>query len=386
VMDAEKTVGVILSSCPGVTRQQIMDRLGVERFKTGGLISDETLLRMIAAELGCVVAGDVVSPSLYSFGDLLPGLGNVTVVGRVVAVFPSRAFNGIKKGKFASLLLADRTGVLRVVLWNDKADLTESGTVKVGQIVRFLHGYTREDFSGNVELHAGDKCTVEVNPAGVDVKDYPSIRAFTLRIRELADSQKNQKVNVSGLVKAMFSVSAFERPDSGVGKVLRFLLSDGMDQVSVVVWNEKVDEFQQAFAEGSFVQLVNAKLKRTDNGLEVHVDAGTYMEKVSPTDVFSDIVGLKEKMDSVNVEGEVASKPTFKSVKTSSGENVDLAVFELKDNTGTIWVTAWRQHAKTVEPLALGKRVRIKNAYVKRGFSEQLEISTRNSTVIETAE
>ena len=77
---------------------------------------------------------------------MIPGLSNISVVGRVVAVFSPRAFNGNRKGRFASLLIADESGVLRVVLWNEKAGLAESGGVKVGEIIRFRHGYTREDY------------------------------------------------------------------------------------------------------------------------------------------------------------------------------------------------------------------------------------------------
>ncbi|MGC9095532.1 MAG: OB-fold nucleic acid binding domain-containing protein, partial [Candidatus Bathyarchaeia archaeon] len=85
----------------------------------------------------------------------------------------------------------------------------------------------------------------------------------------------------------------------------------------------------------------------------------------------------------VNVEGTVATKPMLRNVKTSGGEIVKLAVFELKDETGKIWVSAWRKNAETVSNLKVGEKITIKNAYVKKGFGDQLEISTRSTTLIE---
>jgi len=384
VMNAEEMVCKILLTCPGMTRQQILERLEGARKKTGGLISDDALLRLVAAELDCSIFANETSTPLLRFVDLLPGLGNVTVVGRVVAVFPPKAFDGIRKGKVASVLITDRSGLLRVILWNDKADITESGVVEIGQVVRFAHGYTRHDMSGNVELHAGENCEVQANPQDVDEKDYPTISTFNTRIQELARFGKNARVNIAGTMKNPSTVSTFERQDSSVGKVVRFTLADATGEIRVVVWNEKVGELEHKLKDCTAVQIIGARLKEgMDMGLEVHVDNGTYLEPLSSDETFSEIASVKQGMNEVNVRGEVASKPVVRNVKTSAGETVELALFELKDNTGTVRIAAWRLHAATAKSLTVGSRVALKNAYAKKGFGEQLEISTRNSTSLE---
>ncbi len=381
-MTAKKMIEQILATHPEISREQILERLDREKTKTGSFISDDVLLRMIAAEFGVEVSKEARTLTL-SIRDLIPGLNDVTVVGRVVAVFPSKTFEANKSGKVASLLIADENSILRIVLWNDKTEVMESGKVKVGHIIRFSHGYTKEDYSGRVELHIRKRSEIEINPKDVEAKDYPTISKFVTKIGEITQSHKNKRANITGTVKKLFPISTFTRRDSTSGKVMRFIFADETGEIPVVVWNEKVDELEETLRKGVKLQLVNAKVKKTiSKGLEIHVNSQTYVEAIKSTERFSKIADLREGLQHVNVKGAVATKQMLRNVKTSKAELVKLAVFEVKDETGKIWVSAWRKHADTVSNLKVGDKVTIKNAYVKKGFGEQLEISTRNKTNI----
>jgi DNA polymerase III alpha subunit len=259
----------------------------------------------------------------------------------------------------------------------------QSGEIKVGQIVRFSRGYTREDRGGRVELHIGGKSEIEINPQGVEARDYPTISRFTTRIGNIGQALRNKKVNVMGTVKELFSASTFQRPDSRFGKVMRLTLAEDASEIPVVVWNEKVDELEKTLRKGVRLQIVNAKVKKAIGGSqEIHVDAETYVETLAPEEEFLKIASLKESLNRLNVEGTVVTKPMLRDVKTSKGELVKLVAFELGDETGRIWVSAWRMHADSVKDLKIGDRIIVKNAYVKKGFGDQLELSTRNTTSI----
>jgi replication factor A1 len=382
-MTAEDIVSEILSKCPDVSRDQILERLEREKRRTGGFISDRALLRLIAAEFGCQTPIDKTVAPLLAITDLVPGLNDVTIIGRVVAVFSSKSFDGNRKGKLASLLVADKSGVLRVVLWNDKASMVESRKVKVGQIIRLSHGYTREDYRGTVEMHVGEKCEVEIDPKDVKVHDFPTARKLSVKIGSLKGMGRNKKVSVVGSVKKLFPVTTFERQDSTCGKVMRFVLSDDTGEVPVVVWNEKVDELDDVLKVGLQLQIVNAKIKKAlGEGSELQVDSLTYVGVPSPDEEVSKLAELSEGMSRVNVEGEVASKPLIREVKTSKQGLLRVATFELKDDTGRVWVSAWQKHAESVKDLKVGDKLIMRDAYVKRGFNDQIELSTRNTTSI----
>lgn len=381
-MFTERIIDQILLKHPEISSEKLLERLGKERKKMGGLISDETLLRILAAELGVEIANnETFTPNLL-IADLIPSLNDISVTGRVVAIFPPKTFEGKRSGKLASLFIADKSGMLRVVLWDSKVSLVESNKLKVGQISRFLHGYTREDRSGKVELHIGEKGDVEIDPLDVDAKNFV-VQIPNVKICEISSANKNKRLNVAGTVKELFVASDFQRQDASSGRVMRFVLADATGEIAVVVWNEKVSEIEGVLERGVRLQIVQAKAKKAlGDKMEIHVDAGTFVGIAEGEGSFLTIAELNEGSSHVDVQGEVATKSRLREVKTSKGEVVRLAVFELKDASDRIWVSAWREHADTVKDLEVGDRVSLRDVFVKKGFGDQLEVSTRASTSI----
>jgi len=279
-MTVEEIISEILSKRPDVSRDQLLEALGSERSKTGGLIADVTLLRLIAARHGVEVPSEGIINRKLSIGILIPQLNDVTICGRVIAVSPTRTFEGAKSGKYASLTIADRDGTLRIMLWNDKVNLVESGELRVGLVARFSHGYTRSDRNGGTELHLSEKSKIEINPQDLTAEDFPTVDGVATKIKEIDESQLI--LHLSGRVKEVSPVSTFTRQDQTSGKVGRFVLSDETGDVAVVVWNEKAEELEKTLKRDAKVRLVNGKVKAASaGGFEVHVDAGTYVE-VSP--------------------------------------------------------------------------------------------------------
>ena len=378
-MTTQDIIEKILAKNPEISQEQILEKLKAEKSRTGGLLGDETLLRLIAAKYGVEVQQNTVhNNGNLSTSRLFAGLNDVTVAGRLIAVYPVRTFEGEKSGKFATLMVADNGGVLRVVLWNDKADLVEKGELKAEQAVRLLHGYTREDRYGRVELHLGVKSQIEIEPKE-KASEYPTIDKFTTKIGSLSKTSGN--VHLSGTVKTVLGVTSFTRSDSSDGTVMRFALADDSGEVTVVAWNEKAQELEKTLKVNACLQLVNAKVKETQNGgLEVHVDSNTYVNVQAAALQLTKIANLTENQ-SVNVEGAVSTGPESKEVTTSKGETVKLTVFELKDDSGTVRVSAWRQHAEALNGLKIGEKLLLENAYVKKGFGDKMELTTRTATV-----
>ncbi|MEM3617398.1 MAG: OB-fold nucleic acid binding domain-containing protein [Candidatus Bathyarchaeia archaeon] len=386
MVDVESIISQITSKLKGVSREEILKRLEEKRQKTGGLISNEVLLRTIAAELGVEIAANKTEEPTLLISNLVPGLSDVTVAGRVIATFPPKDFGKGKKSekaKTASLIIADKSGTIHVVLWNDKTVYAEKDKVRIGQILRFRHGYTKEGRLGNIELHIGEKGEIEIEPKDAEAELFPKITELATKAGAL-DAFKNKRVNIIGEVKKVSRASAFTRQDSTAGKVMRLMLADETGEISVVIWNDKVDEAEKLAKEGVKLYIANAKVKKAlDGSLELHIDSRSYLNIFTEEPEFLKIAELEDGLRGICVKGEVATKPLIREVKTLRGETVKLAVFEIKDETGRIWVSAWRKNVEIAANLKVGSKIAIKNANVKKGFGDQLEISTQKTTTLE---
>lgn len=275
-MTAGEIINQILAKHPEVSQDQILETLQAEKNKTGGLIAETTLLRLIAARYGVEIRQRKITHQL-SITHLIPGLNNVTIIGRVLAVYSPRTFEGERSGKFVNLLIADKDALLRVVLWNDKVNLVESNQLKAGQIARFSHGYTREGLKGKTELHLGGKSQIEIQPQDAKADEYPSISRFATKISEI--TAPRNIIYLSGTVTMVYPASTFTRSDTSTGTVLRLTLSDGTGEIPVVAWNEKAEELEKKIKVNACLHLINGWIKETANGaFEVHVNSYTYVE------------------------------------------------------------------------------------------------------------
>lgn len=376
----EEIVQHVLSQRSILTREEILAAIEKKRVASEGLLTEEAAARLVAAELGVEMKLEERLPTIR-ISQLVSGLNDVTVSGRVLFVYKPRASVSPEKGvRMAKLLIGDKTGTVSVVLWDDKAGLAEG--VRRAQILKVVHGYVRRSKTGEVELHVGQRGDIQTLSPEVGEGDFPEVEDFCTKIEAI--SERDRRVHVKGVMRMVSAVSTFQRRDGAAGKVARALLEDGSGQIPAVFWNEKAEDLGEV-KEGAVVLLLNARVRRNrqDGKLELHVEGFAHAEVLHHSGDSLRLGDLVEGMQIVSIEGVVASKPILREVTTKRGEKVSVASFELEDAHGRVWVSAWREHAKRIEGLGVGARMRLRDVFVRRGFGGQLEISTRASSAID---
>ena len=268
-MQIKEIIKIVTLARPEISREDLLKMIEKKKEELGKYFTEEAIAKIIASELGVKIPEEKEEKLEISIKNLIAGLNDVTVSGRITSIYPIQTFRrGLdKEGRIARLVLSDDAEEINIVLWNEKADLIEKGILKKGQKIRVSHGYTRESFRGGIELHVGENGEIEI------------LEESFLKIGELK-------------------------------------IGDGP----------------------------------------------------------------------INIKGRVASqKPLIRKVKTSKGENVLLASFEIEDETGKAWVSIWRELAEKLEKenLKKGTTIKLKNFYVKKGFSEGIEIFSRKNSSYE---
>lgn len=288
-MDLEQVVQRILLVRRDVTREEVLRKIYEKKRSAEGYFLDEAAARIVAFELGVEIPRNDVEPSWteLSIENLVSGLSDVTVTGRVITVYPVLTFSrsDLTEGKVARLLIADKTGTLKTVLWDDRVSLIEEEKISSGQIIRVLHGYVREGLDGKLELHVGTRGEIHISPADLVKSEYPPITSFIEKISSITGKRK--KANISGTVLGIHHASEFQRANGTSGKVRRLQLQDETGKIAVVFWNQKADELGNV-EKGDRLQIMNGRVKEMTDGLvEIHVDNATQIEKnVKKTEKF----------------------------------------------------------------------------------------------------
>jgi len=265
-MSIETIIEKILQFRQDLTREEVLKRIQEKKEMAEGFLTNEVAVRLVASELGVEILRESFRHEIL-FKDLISGLNDVTVIGRITHIYPVQTFvrSDMIEGKVAHLLISDKTDELKVVLWNDKASIAESGKVDEGQMVRVSHGYTREGRNGKLELHLSERGDLQV---------------------------------------------------------------------------------------------------------------------LSPEEETVRIVEIKTEGGPITVEGVIATTPDRREV-TVRTEKIAVTSFDLSDETGKIRVSLWRKLANNVKDFNVGTKIRIKNVYVRKGFGDQLELTSRSATSIE---
>ncbi len=384
-MPLEDIIQKILSFRSDMTREELQKMIEAKVEEAKGFLTQESAARAVAVELG-VEQLKIPSTHRITVKDLVSGLGDVTISARIIYVGPLQKISNQdeKEVKLRHLVIADKTGELRVVIWEHKADLADSLSL-LGHVAQFSHGYVRTGYNGRLELSIGSKGSIEVASSDVSRDDFPLLTEFHKKIGELTKDAK--KVNVIGSVAGVHPASSFSREDSKEGMLKKLELQDETGIVTIVFWNSKVQESAD-IKSGSLLQVFGAKVKESLNGgVELHVDSsvgfvllkelpGGYENFSSnPTKIRDLKPGLK-----VMVEGNVVTQPVIKEVTTSQNEKINLASFELDDETGRIKVLLWRDFVVLAENLEVNKKIRIKCIYVDYGSFDKLILSSNSGT------
>ena len=99
---------------------------------------------------------------MVKIGELSPRSRGINLVAKVVSKSPERTVTSQydqSEHRLSELLIADETGAINLVLWDDKIDL-----VNEGDVVKVTNGFIKL-FRGRMQLNLGRYGNIEVSDA-----------------------------------------------------------------------------------------------------------------------------------------------------------------------------------------------------------------------------
>ncbi len=246
-----------------------------------GFLSDEGAVHLVAQDLSIEFCDGKVEETL-PLEKLVPGLNDVTVVGRIITIWPLKSFNrpGGGNGTLLRLLIVDNTGKTMCAFWNPASEvlnLNSRGEL-FDRIVKIAHGYTRKGLTGDVELHIGERGEINLISNAED-HIIPSLDSFISRIADVKSEER--RVNLRCHIEETPQIIVFNRSNGEEGRVARIMVSDhSTTSTSILVaWDDKVEELS-SIRVGDSLMILNAKINILNDMVEIHADRGTVLNKI----------------------------------------------------------------------------------------------------------
>ncbi|WP_455285975.1 OB-fold nucleic acid binding domain-containing protein, partial [[Eubacterium] cellulosolvens] len=381
----EDLIARILAQRKDLTREKIETLIEEKKREAQDLLSDQGAARLVAEEL-LVETEPVAVPSM-TVRNLVAGLNDVTLNGKVVAIEPVKEFlrQDGSTGRVLKIVLSDETGMIGCAIWDEKADLIVKHGDLTGKSVTVGHGYTRAGLTGDVELNIGERGNVTISP-----ELEPPEPATITSIGDIKEPVL--ELNVLGIIHSKPRLYEFER-NGQKGAVLRTVLADSTGSVSLAAWNEKAEELRN-LKRGDILRVQGGRLRRDNSGrLEIHVEnrtKATVLEQ--PPEGFEvpeikahKISELKANLPTANLLASVVGVSDPQTVQRKTGESVAVSRMLLGDETGLVNVSLWDDKAELASKLKAGDIVRIEDAKPNLRLG-QISLSVGRTSSLERVE
>jgi hypothetical protein len=190
-----------ISHLSGLTTEEITRRVDAKKAKLSGLISSIGAAQVVAAELGISF-----EKQKFKIIDMLIGMKKISVLGKVVEVYPVRKFRrGEHEGEIGTFLLADDGSSIRVVLWDTKhIEMIKNNTLIKDSVLEISNADVRG--TTNRELHLSSNAKIDLSDKKIENVKIVTEKFPSIKISEL---KSGERANVRAHIVQMFKPNFF---------------------------------------------------------------------------------------------------------------------------------------------------------------------------------
>ncbi|MBR1368612.1 hypothetical protein RJ53_03470 [Methanocalculus chunghsingensis] len=324
-----------------ILSREEFDRLVEEKAALYGGAIDETAAALLVVE--------DIGRAHQKIGSITPSPSLVSLYGRVMRLTEPKEFtrDDGSVGCVARVELADETGSIILVLWDEKAaGIHEVGTGTVLEVI----GRPKE--GKKIEIHG-----LAVRVTGVEI-----------HVPVQKESSLPSEADIDARILAIQPPRAFVRRDGGEGIICEAIIGDPTGSARLLGWDSTLFD---TLREGASVRITGAKRRSTDDGVEYLLDEGS---AIIPLD---NEIGLLltppgEVMDKgvYSVRGQITTVHPARPFTTRKG---DASWVRNLFIDGPLRIVIWGERAR--DPFFPGEMIEVYNASARLNRYGDVELS-----------
>ena len=273
----------------GFTEVELEKQVKNKAKEFGGFMSEQGILFVIAKENGIYLQSSDINEQLYKefeeeidyddftidISEIKEDMTNIVLLGKILQIYETREFTRKDgtPGIVGSFLLGDISQTIKVILWDDKVNITNNEFFRKNELIRIIGGYCRMGRDNNLEVHLGKKGRIVLSPQNVsknvvkklnnleyDQNQIDSPQKPTSKIKDLIERYKYIKI-IQGLIQ----IEEFKEVNTKTGEktfLLKVILSDESKEIRVIIWGMNAIECLKVLSNGDSVEITNLAVKQ----------------------------------------------------------------------------------------------------------------------------
>ena len=403
----------------GLSREQIMKDIDDSIANVNGLLTRVGAALVLADKLKVKIDLDRLDSSsngedeqtTIKIKDMIEGMRNINVVGRVLNISPVRAFQRQdgRKGQVISLIVADNTGQVRVALWDQKATIVEQ-SIKQGEIIGIYNASTKKGRDGGIEINVDNRGMLKPKPDGTDEALFPKAQQAGSNLASTRPASRASKIkdidenatfcSFTAKVLDKAAPRTFSR-DGSDKQVARVTVGDESGTIPLVFWTDQMNLYD-ALEVGEVYDFDDFSIKdsKFSGGKEYHSNRTTKIEKSGkvlnviisqasstlPPRTTSRAASIKDIDESATFCSFTAKVLDKAEPRTFSrdGSEKKVARVTVGDESGTIPLVFWTDQMNLYDALEVGEVYDFDGFTIKDSkFSGGKEYQSNRTTKVE---
>ncbi len=204
-MGLEDIIELIIKKT-SLPKEEIIQKIEEKYEELSGLVTKEGAAYIVARSFGVELPSAVRGLQMKN---ILPGMRNLNVVGRVFKISPINEFvrSDGQPGKVANLYIGDNSYYVKVPLWNDQTSIVSESLIKVGDVVQLVNGMARESIFGDVEIVLGRYGSIRTLEGDFDIPSAEELerRYFGNSVKRMRIAEATPgKCEIKGIIVQVF--------------------------------------------------------------------------------------------------------------------------------------------------------------------------------------
>lgn len=302
----------------GLGDSELTQKLEEIKEKYQGLLSDVGANILLSKQLGINLDYKQKTSAITKISEITPAIDSVTLYARIKSIPPIKTYKSKDggQGKIQAIYLSDETGIIKLNLWQDKAEIIAEQKFEKNDLIAVKDAAVNQ-YNEKIELSLRQGGQIIKDPEGIDV---PKISEKIIKVSEL-DSAIEGTVDTFVRIIAIYPIKTFKKEEKE-RQVINFEASDGLKSIRCIAFDSWAQEISNNFKKGDLVRLSDVTIKDGLYDLELYVNWNSTITKDPKTKVkippLSELVSNDIKEEKISV---LQNNSTYKITGTIIGIN-----------------------------------------------------------------